>query len=46
MVDQSASWQRERVQAETKYARLGQDRIAYQALGQGPPDLVFTMGTF
>jgi class 3 adenylate cyclase len=34
------------VQAETKYARLGRDRIAYQALGQGPPDLVFTMGTF
>jgi class 3 adenylate cyclase len=34
------------VQPETKYARLGRDRIAYQALGQGPPDLVFTMGTF
>jgi hypothetical protein len=34
------------VQAETRYARLGQDRIAYQALGQGPPDLVFTVGTF
>jgi class 3 adenylate cyclase len=46
MVDQSARWPREQVQAETKYARLGQDRIAYQALGQGPPDLVFTMGTF
>jgi len=25
---------------ETRYARLGGDRIAYQALGEGPPDLV------
>jgi class 3 adenylate cyclase len=30
------------VQPETRYAWLGQDRIAYQALGQGPPDLVMT----
>jgi hypothetical protein len=27
------------VQPETTYARLGEDRIAYQALGEGP-DLV------
>jgi pimeloyl-ACP methyl ester carboxylesterase len=32
------------VQPETKYARLGNDRIAYQVLGQGPPDLVMTGG--
>jgi class 3 adenylate cyclase len=31
---------------ETRYARLGQDRLAYQILGQGPPDVVFTMGSF
>jgi class 3 adenylate cyclase len=31
---------------ETRYARLGPDRLAYQVLGQGPPDLVFTMGSF
>jgi class 3 adenylate cyclase len=34
------------VQPETKYARLGDDRIAYQVLGEGPPDLVLTMGAF
>jgi class 3 adenylate cyclase len=28
------------VQPETRYAWLGQDRIAYQVLGEGPPDLV------
>jgi hypothetical protein len=28
------------VQPETRYASLGQDRIAYQVLGEGPPDLV------
>ncbi|HVD14062.1 MAG TPA: alpha/beta hydrolase, partial [Actinomycetota bacterium] len=31
---------------ETKYARLGRDRIAYQVLGEGPPDLVMTTGSF
>jgi pimeloyl-ACP methyl ester carboxylesterase len=31
---------------ETRYARLGGDRLAYQVLGQGPPDLVHTMGSF
>jgi hypothetical protein len=31
---------------ETRYARLGPDCLAYQVLGQGPPDLVFTMGSF
>jgi class 3 adenylate cyclase len=25
---------------------VGSDRLAYQVLGQGPPDLVFTMGAF
>jgi class 3 adenylate cyclase len=34
------------VQPETKYARLGGDRIAYQVLGQGPPDLVMTRGGY
>jgi class 3 adenylate cyclase len=33
-------------QPETRYARVGPDRLAYQVLGQGPPDLVFTMGAF
>jgi class 3 adenylate cyclase len=30
------------VQPETTYAWVGRDRIAYQAFGQGPPDLVIT----
>jgi class 3 adenylate cyclase len=34
------------VQPETKYAWLGGDRIAYQGLGQGPPDLVMTRGGY
>jgi class 3 adenylate cyclase len=34
------------VQPETKYAWLGEDRIAYQVLGQGPPDLVLTRGGY
>jgi class 3 adenylate cyclase len=34
------------VQPETKYARLGGDRIAYQVFGEGPPDLVLTLGSF
>jgi pimeloyl-ACP methyl ester carboxylesterase len=34
------------VQPETRYARLGQDRIAYQVLGEGPPDLVMSTGSF
>jgi len=34
------------VQAETRYARLGSDRIVYQVLGEGPPDLVMTAGSF
>jgi hypothetical protein len=34
------------VQAETRYARLGSDRIAYQVLGEGPPDLVMIAGSF
>jgi class 3 adenylate cyclase len=31
---------------ETRYAWLGRDRIAYQVLGQGPPDLVVSFGSF
>jgi hypothetical protein len=34
------------VQAETRYARPGSDRITYQVLGEGPPDLVMTTGSF
>jgi class 3 adenylate cyclase len=33
------------VQPETTYAPLGDDRVAYQVLGDGP-DLVLTMGAF
>ena len=33
------------MQPETTYARLGEDRVAYQVLGEGP-DLVLTMGAF
>jgi hypothetical protein len=43
----AAGWRA--VQPETKYARLGRDRIASQVLGQGPPNLVMTgasMGHF
>ena len=31
---------------ESRYARLGGDRIAYQVLGQGPPDLVMVPASF
>jgi len=34
------------VPPETRYARVGPDRLAYQVLGQGPPDLVLTIGAF
>jgi class 3 adenylate cyclase len=34
------------VTPETRYARLQGDRIAYQVLGEGPPDLVLTLGSF
>jgi hypothetical protein len=34
------------VTPETRYARLQGDRIAYQVLGGGPPDLVLTPGSF
>ena len=33
------------MQPETTYAPLGEDRVAYQVLGEGP-DLVLTMGAF
>lgn len=34
------------MQPDTRYARLEGERIAYQAFGQGPPDLVLTTGSF
>jgi pimeloyl-ACP methyl ester carboxylesterase len=34
------------VQPETKFARLGGDRIAYQVLGEGPPDLVLARRSY
>jgi class 3 adenylate cyclase/alpha-beta hydrolase superfamily lysophospholipase len=34
------------VQSETKYTRLGRDRIAYQVFGEGPPSLVMISGSF
>ena len=34
------------VHPETRYARLGRDRIAHQVLGEGPPDLVMTTGNY
>jgi len=34
------------VQRETHYARLGNERIAYQTLGHGPPDLLLATGSF
>jgi class 3 adenylate cyclase len=34
------------VQSETKYTRLGRDRIAYQVFGTGPLSLVMISGSF
>ena len=34
------------MQPETRYAWLGRDRIAYQVMGQAPPDLVMIPGSF
>ncbi len=34
------------MEPETRYARLGEDRIAYQIVGEGPVDLVVSRGTF
>ncbi|HEY6629065.1 MAG TPA: hypothetical protein VI193_08810 [Acidimicrobiia bacterium] len=34
------------MEPETRYARLGEDRIAYQVVGDGPVDLVISRGTF
>jgi len=34
------------VEPQTRFARLGKDRIAYQVMGDGPLDLVFTPGSF
>jgi class 3 adenylate cyclase/pimeloyl-ACP methyl ester carboxylesterase len=35
-----------RSRPQTRYARLGDDRIAYQVTGEGPIDIVFTSGSF
>jgi pimeloyl-ACP methyl ester carboxylesterase len=34
------------MQPETRYARLGRDRIAYQVFGKGPPEVVLIIGSF
>ena len=34
------------MQPETRYARLDGDRIAYQVLGSGPPDLVLARRSY
>ena len=34
------------MEPETRYARLGDDRIAYQVVGDGPVDLVMSRGSF
>lgn len=34
------------MEPETRYARLGDDRIAYQVVGDGPVDLVLSWGIF
>jgi len=31
-------------QPETRFTRVGEDRVAYQVLGEGPRDVVFTSG--
>ena len=36
----AGTWQHPAMQPATRYARLGSDRIAYQVVGEGPPDLV------
>jgi hypothetical protein len=45
-IRQGAHMAGDAVPPETNYARVGSDRLAYQVLGKGPPDLVFTMGPF
>jgi len=34
------------MEPDTRYARLGEDRIAFQVVGDGPVDLVVSRGTF
>ena len=34
------------MEQETRYARLGEDRIAYQVIGDGPVDVVLSRGSF
>lgn len=34
------------MEPDTHYASIGNGRIAYQVLGEGPPDLVMSSGTF
>jgi class 3 adenylate cyclase len=40
------SYTRAGMEPETRYARLGDDRIAYQVVGDGPVDLVMSWGMF
>src|SRR6185312_1137985 len=30
---------------ETRFAHVGEDRVAYQVFGEGPPDVVYVSGT-
>ena len=30
---------------ETRFAQVGEDRVAYQVFGEGPPDVVYMSGT-
>ena len=34
------------MQPETRYALVGSERVAYQVVGQGATDLVFTSGSY
>ncbi|HZB41522.1 MAG TPA: hypothetical protein VE487_11180 [Ilumatobacter sp.] len=34
------------MEPETRYASVDRARVAYQVIGEGPPDLVITAGTF
>jgi pimeloyl-ACP methyl ester carboxylesterase len=34
------------VDPDTQYARVDRERVAYQVLGDGPPDLLISAGTY
>lgn len=45
-IDKVSLWHHSGVELpETRYTRLGQDRIAYQVVGEGPPDILYTAGS-